>query len=147
MRPAKDKMPPWAARLIAAERTGEAGDSDARAGFRVCEKMRGPLSTLAGAAGFRSLLSRAWVLGKAEATWLADVQITSDGSFGFPAARKAELDSAEAAHAAGVLLNQLLHLLVTFIGEALTRRLVQEVWPAARLEAAKSGENTYENKS
>jgi hypothetical protein len=37
------------------------------------------------------------------------------------------------------LLARLLGLLVTFIGEALTLRLVEEMWPDVRLNAAELG--------
>ena len=50
------------------------------AAFRVCAKLRRPLITLAGVAGFRSLLSRALTLARAEAPSLSAVQVAADGS-------------------------------------------------------------------
>ncbi|WP_148218030.1 hypothetical protein [Opitutus terrae] len=133
--------------MIAAERSGEPRDTVARAGFRVCGKLRLPLSTLAGAVGFRSLLSRAWVLAKAEAPWLAEVQIKSDGELQWSTEKEAALSTEEAARAATALVGQLLQLLVTFIGETLTRRLVQEIWPEAALDEVNPRENSHEEKS
>lgn len=70
-----------AQRLLAYE--GAAGKNSGPtepAAFRVCEKLRHPLCALAGVAGFRSLLSRALTLARAEAPSLSAVQIAADGS-------------------------------------------------------------------
>jgi hypothetical protein len=48
--------------------------------FRVCEKLRRPLTTLAGAIGFQSLILRALTLAKREAPSLSAVEVTADGS-------------------------------------------------------------------
>jgi hypothetical protein len=48
--------------------------------FRVCEKLRRPLTTLAGAIGFQSLMLRALTLAKREAPSLSAVEVTADGS-------------------------------------------------------------------
>lgn len=141
-------MPTLASQLISAERTaGAPGDTEARAAFRVCEKLRTPLSTLAGAAGYCSLLRRAWVLAKPEAPWLEGLQIDPEGSVRFSATKEAQLASEEAAQAARALIDELLKLLVTFIGEALTLRLVQDVWPQAAGNEANPGETPYEKTS
>lgn len=121
-------------RLIAAERrSGRPPPAGGRAAFRVCEKLRAPLCTFAGVAGFRSLLSRALVLAKADAPWLGGMQVTADGSFQFSPEMAAQLDTPEAAEAAAALTDALLGLLFTFIGEALTLRLVHDVWPKAAI--------------
>ncbi|MDB6169520.1 MAG: hypothetical protein JWM88_2384 [Verrucomicrobia bacterium] len=129
-----------AQRLIAEERrNGNDSDEGSRAAFRVCEKLRRPLSTFAGAAGFRSLFSRALVLAKVESPLLEGVQIQPDGSFGYAAELEAQLATEDAARAGAALADQLLGLLVTFIGEALTLRLVHDVWPKAALKDSKPG--------
>jgi hypothetical protein len=92
------------------------------AAFRVCEKLRGPLSTLTGAAGFRSLLSRALVLAKREVSSLDVVEVKDDGSL-----HGLNCDTAEAGDP--LLIAHLLGLLITFIGDALTMRLLIEIWP------------------
>ena len=96
----------------------------------VVEKLRGPLVTLSGTAGFRALLSRALTLANGEVRWFRAVQVKADGSLAAPA-ETAQLDKAEIARAEVALVAQLLGLLVTFIGEALTLRLVQDAWPGA----------------
>ena len=88
--------------------------------MQVCDRFRVPLARLVGVAGYRSLLSRAVALAKAEVTSLSPVQVQQDGSLeGF----SGDGGTAIVAH--------LLGLLVTFIGEPLTRQLVCDVWPDA----------------
>lgn len=88
---------------------------------RVCEKLRGPLVTLTGTAGFSSLLSRALTLAKREEPALSSVRVKLDGSL--------EGIEGKAAQAHPVLVAHLLSLLITFIGETLTMRLLHDVWP------------------
>jgi len=129
-----------AARLIAEEvRLGGAAGPPSAAGFRVCEKLRKPLATYAGVAGFRSLLSRALGLAKAKEPWLAALQVNADGSIRFPTQAESESGTNKAARGGAILVTTLLELLVTFIGEALTLRLVSEVWPKAAVKDSKSG--------
>lgn len=119
-------------RLIAAERrSGAEPDVGGRAGFRVCERLRQPLATFAGIAGYRALLARALTLAKARAPLLTGVQLTSAGAFTHSAEVEARLDTEEAGAAAAALTDELVGLLIAFIGEALTLRLVHDVWPDA----------------
>lgn len=106
-----------------------AAKSGGRAALDVCEKLRAPLSIFTGVGGFRSLLSRALVLAKAKAPWLAGLQVAPDGSLQLTAEQTAQLDTPEAARSSAELVEQTLGLLVTFIGESLTLRFVQDVWP------------------
>lgn len=129
-----------AQRLIAEERrNGDSADAESRAAFRVCEKLRRPLSTLAGVGGYRSLLSRALVLSRAKAPLLDTLKIEPDGSFQFSAEMETQMNTPAADRAGAALTTELLTLLITFIGEALTLRLVHEVWPRAALKDPKSG--------
>ena len=118
-------------RLVAEElrRGGEADSQRGRAAFRICEKLRRPLSTYAGAAGFQSLLSRALSVAKVEQPWLSAVQIMPDGSITFSPEAEEQMATESATAAGAALVAHLLVLLATFIGEALTLRLVQDVWP------------------
>ena len=124
-----------AARLIAYERReGQAIEPKIPAAFQVCEKLRPHLATLMGKAGFQAVLARALAVASGEAPWLAAVQVQADGSLAgwdkpeVPAAPKVLTES-------GVLLvAQLLGLLIAFIGDNLTLRLVREVWPTLPLE-------------
>ena len=97
--------------------------------FRVCEKLRQPLSRLAGVAGFRSLLSRALALANDEARWMKAVHAKADGSLEGLDEAEAQLSESEIAEGEVILVAQLIGLLLTFIGEELTLRLVQESWP------------------
>jgi hypothetical protein len=116
--------------IISEERLADNhSDTDARAAFRVCEKLRRSLSVLTGVMGFRSVLARAMVQAKAKAPWLGELRMGLDGSLELPAELEARVGAEEAARGGAVLIESLLALLVTFIGEALTLRLVQDVWP------------------
>jgi hypothetical protein len=120
-----------AQRLIDYEAIGnEASEANVSAAFRVCEKLRRLLKQFAGDTGFRSLISRALILAKAEVAWLEELRLKEDGSLENPGT-KAQRAKEEIARGEIVLVAQLLGLLSTFIGEALTLRLLQEVWPGA----------------
>ena len=103
------------------------------AAFRVCEKLRQPLSRLAGVAGFRSLLSRALALTNDDARWMKAIHVKADGSLEGLDEAQAQLSETEIAEGEVILIAQLIGLLVIFIGEELTLRLVQESWPDAAL--------------
>ena len=111
-----------AQRLLAYEAVEAAtANADTQTVCRVCDKLRRPLTTLAGAAGFRSLLARALTLAKRESPVLAAWEVKSDGSL--------QGLNGEAAQSGAVLIAQLIGLMITFIGESLTLRLLQDVWP------------------
>jgi hypothetical protein len=84
---------------------------------------------LMGNAGFRGLLSRSLALAGEDVRWLRAVHVKSDGTLTELAELQAQLPPAQFAEGRTVLLAQLLGLLVAFIGEALTVRLVHEAWP------------------
>ncbi len=125
-----------AQRLLTYEAVGAENSEPAEsAAFRVCAKLRRPLITLAGVAGFRSLLSRSLALARAEAPSLSVVQVTADGSVKGLEELASQTGKEQARDGGTILIAQLIGLLLTFIGEGLTLRLVQDVWP----EAAFSG--------
>ena len=104
-----------------------------QAALRVFEKLRSYLFKMVGSAGFQALLARAVVLATAEVGWLKVVRVQDDTTLqGFQEAAQQQPAKAVTLGST-VLLAQLLGLLVTFIGEALTLRLVQEVWPEAQV--------------
>lgn len=71
----------FAQRLVAYEATGDSPlGTDLPAGFRIVEKLRRPLSRLAGVNGFRMLLVRALTLAKAQVSGLSPVHVKPDGS-------------------------------------------------------------------
>jgi hypothetical protein len=112
-------------------RVGRFAGTKADAAFRVCDKLRQPLVTLVGIVGFRTLLTRALMLAKEEAPQLAKVRVDRDGTLAIPSGVEVEFEGMAGADGGAALVAQLLGLLVTFIGEALTLRLVDEVWPKA----------------
>ncbi len=120
----------FAKRLIADEARGnKPAATKTPAGFNACEKLRPNLATFMGNAGFNALLSRALALAKAEDPWLRAVHVKADGALEGAVELHAQLDPAELFEGRVVLLAQLLGLLVAFIGELLTLRLVRDVWP------------------
>jgi len=125
-----------AQRLLTYEAVGGKNSEPAEsAAFRVYAKLRRPLITLAGVAGFRSLLSRALTLARAEAPNLGVVQVAADGSLQGLDELEPQIDKERARNEGAILIAQLLGLLLTFIGKGLTLRLVQEVWPEAAFDS------------
>ena len=129
-----------ARRLLAYEAAaGKNSEPTESAAFRVCEKLRQPLCSLAGVAGFRSLLSRALALARAEAPSLSGVHVGADGSLKGLDELGPQRDKDMAKEGGALLIAQLLGLLLTFIGEGLTLRLVQDVWPESAFDDRDSG--------
>jgi hypothetical protein len=117
--------------LIARESaSGNASEPTEFAAFRVCETLRRPVSALAGDDGFRSLLSRALALATAEAPSLGAVRVAADGSFQGLDELGRQTHGDQVREGGVILIAQLLGLLLAFIGEAMTSRLVtSEVLP------------------
>jgi hypothetical protein len=116
--------------LIATEAAGNSCVDPAAPVVCVCEKLRAPLTRLAGGLGYSSLLSRALVLAARQVPSLAAARVEADGSLAGIEGIKLEGNKPEAVGPCGdVLVAELLNLLVTFIGESLTLILVRQVWP------------------
>jgi len=108
--------------------------------YHVCEKLRRSLSALAGVAGFQALISRALTLARAETSSLAAVKIAPDGSLeGLDQIRG---ENGQFDEGGSILIGQLLELLLTFIGEALTLRLIEDVWPNGAFDDRNAGKGT-----
>ena len=97
--------------------------------FPVIEKFRAPLTNLMGAVGFGALISRSLALATAEIPTLRSVHVNAEGVWEGLAALEAQLGFDRFHEARVVVLAHLLGLLVAFVGEALTLRLVSEIWP------------------
>lgn len=126
-----------ARRLLAFEAPHD-NSSDAEMGIamQVIQELRKHLIRLAGVDGFRSLLSRALTLAKAEVPSLNMVQVDADGSLeGFDGIEQSQ-EAGTTGQAGIVLVAHLLELLVTFIGAPLTLRLVRDKWPEASIDGA-----------
>ncbi len=112
---------------------GKTSEPATFAALRACETLRRPLCALAGVAGFRSLLSRALTLARAEAPSLSAVQVAADGSLQGLDELEPQIDRDQAREAGVILIAQLIGLLLFFVGEGLTLRLViSEVLPHPR---------------
>lgn len=127
------------ARWLVAEEFRSAGSSGTKsqAAFRVCEKLRLPLSTLVGTEGFRSLLYRALILARAGAPRLGALQVNRDGTLRLAVGPEFPPEAPDTAADGEALIEQLLELLVSFVGAALTLRLVHDVWPKAAVRDSK----------
>ena len=121
----------WARRLLAAEAAKEAGlDSPGTGVMRVTGKLRVSLTQFVGADGFAALMGRALALSRREGLpSLQNARVAADGSL--DGIENAPVDTEEDREAAIAITANLLWLLVTFIGEPLTLRLVSETFPAA----------------
>jgi hypothetical protein len=114
------------ARRLLAYEAANGNSYEKTSGLRqVSEKFRLPLSALVGAIGFHALLSQALTLAKAHSAALSVARVKADGTL----EGLSEVHDDKTVEASAILIAQLLGLLVTFIGEKLTMRLVQEIWP------------------
>jgi hypothetical protein len=138
----------FAKRLAAYERKANTtSDTTTPPGFQVCEKLRTHLGTFMGTAGFRELLWCALPRAKAEIPWLGAVQVKEDGSLAGLKELNAKRKPEELFEGGVVLVAQLLGLLVAFIGESLTLRLVREIWPEVSLDNLDFGKGEEDEKA
>ena len=107
--------------------------------FRVLEKMRPHLAMLMGVIGFRALLARALVLTNAKIQWLRAVHVNAVGSLEGIEELGAQLAPEVLSEGGVALLAELLALLVNFVGEDLTVRLVCDLWPELSCDGSIAG--------
>jgi hypothetical protein len=125
---ASPRMREFAERLLVDEEAAAIpSEADVPVAIRICEKLRRPLTTLAGAAGFHSLLLRALRLAIREAPGLGALQVNAAGMLEDVNPNQYNND----AEGQALLVAHLVGLLFTFIGETLTLRLMHDVWPNA----------------
>jgi hypothetical protein len=135
-----------ARRLLAYEAVaGKTSEPTECAAVRVCEKLRPSLCALAGVAGYRSFLSRALTLARAQAPGLSVVQVTADGSLQGLGEIEPQSDNGHPGEGEIILIAQLLGLFLTFLGTALTLRLVQDVSPHFMVTTESGTPMTFEN--
>ncbi len=126
-----------ARRMLAASQTGS--DPHIPIAGIVIERLRVSLTKLAGAEGFASLLRRALALARVDVPSLKGITVGADGhllgmeAVGSGAGAERGGANREAEEAAVAITAHLLGLLVTFVGEPITLRLVRESWPDASL--------------
>jgi hypothetical protein len=106
---------------------------------RACEQLVRHLSRLLGGTGSRVLLKRSMHLTSASFPWLARVELQGDAESLWAGLRASmEGESPAAATAAFVcLLTRFVELLARLIGDALTARVLHEIWPALFASEAK----------
>jgi hypothetical protein len=113
--------------LLVYEVTGSSSGTTQSLAVRVCEKLRGPLSAIAGVPGYRSLLARALTLAREEAPRLNAFDISPDGnlqSSGGIAPQLGHLSDDDI-----IFMSQFIGLFLSLLGPAVTLQLVQEVFP------------------
>ena len=100
----------------------------------VSERLRVALTEVTGADGYAALLRRALALASAEAPALRCATVNADGRL--QGLEQLASHEGSVSRAAAVAISaHLLGLLVTFVGEDLTLRLVRVAWPGATPQA------------
>ena len=94
---------------------------------RVYEKLRRQLGAPVGIDGFRALASRALALAKSQSPRLSTVQVTANGGLRGLGEVESQTDAEEGGEAGIILIAQLLGLFLTFLGEATTLRLIEDL--------------------
>src|SRR5580658_489095 len=94
---------------------------------RVYEKLRRQLGSPVGIDGFHALASRALALAKAEYPGLSAVQIAANGGLLGLGEAESQTNAEEDGEAGVILIAQLLGLFLTFLGEATTLRLIEDL--------------------
>lgn len=123
----------WAQRLLAVETANRrASDALLPEAVRVSEKLRNTLTRFVGTDGFTALLRRALALARADVPSLQTVTVTADGHL--KAIEGVAAEGEDSVEAATAITAHLLALLVNFIGESLTLRLLRDAWPETSLE-------------
>ena len=117
----------WAQRLLAMEAAKSASDANGHEILRVLEKLRSSLTQLVGPDGFVSLMRRALALARSEFPSLKVASVTGEGRL--EGIEDPAGDAKSNLEAATAIIAHLLGLLVTFIGEPITLRLMSDVWP------------------
>jgi hypothetical protein len=92
---------------------------------RVYEKLRRQLGSSVGIDGFQALASRALALAKSQSYRLSAVQVTANG--GLRGLSEVDSQADEDGEAGIILIAQLLGLFLTFLGEATTLRLIEDL--------------------
>jgi len=141
-------------RLLTLEAVGSQ-DQEAlvAAAERVLDRLRAHLSQRIGQEGFRTLLARALTLTTPRFPRLKAVRVEADGSLSGlrraadagPQEAQDDVTPQEAVEGTTALAAHLIELLITFIGEDLTLRILSTVSPTLSLPAASDDAAGWEN--
>jgi len=114
--------------LVASEAgTGTTSLQTQAATVRVYERLRRQLGAPVGIDGFQALASRALALAKSESPRLSAVRVTANGDLRGLEVVGSQTDADENGEAGTILIAQLLGLFLTFLGEATTLRLIEDL--------------------
>jgi hypothetical protein len=114
--------------LIACEAdTSKASLHPEPATVRVYERLRRQLGAPVGTGGFQVLASRALALAQSQSPRLSAVQVTADGGLSGFGEVESQSGTDEDGEAGIILIAQLLGLFLTFLGEATTLRLIEDL--------------------
>jgi hypothetical protein len=117
-----------ARRLVASETKASTKSLQTEpATVRVYERLRRQFRAPVGVDGFQALASRALALAKSESPRLSAVQITANGGLRGLGEVESQMDMDESGQAGIILIAQLLGLFLTFLGEATTLRLIEDL--------------------
>jgi hypothetical protein len=94
---------------------------------RVYERLRRQLGAPVGVDGFQALASRALALAKFDSPRLSAVQVTANGGLRGLGEVESQTESNDDGEAGIILIAQLLGLFLTFLGEATTLRLIEDL--------------------
>jgi hypothetical protein len=94
---------------------------------RVYERLRRQLGAPVGINGFQALASRALALAKSESPRLSTVQVTENGGLRGLGEVESEMNADDDGEAGVILIAQLLGQFLTFLGEATTLRLIEDL--------------------
>jgi hypothetical protein len=94
---------------------------------RVYEKLRQQLGSPVGVDSFQALASRALALARSQSPRLSAVQITANGDLRGLGEVESQADPDEGGEAGIILIAQLLGLFLSFLGEATTLRLIEDL--------------------
>jgi hypothetical protein len=97
------------------------------AAVRVYERLRRQLGASVGVDGFQALASRALALAKSESPRLSAVQLTANGALRGLGSVESQAAADDDGEAGIILIAQLLGLFLTFLGEATTLRLIEDL--------------------
>jgi hypothetical protein len=95
--------------------------------LRVYERLRRQLGAPVGVDGFQALASRALALAKSQSSRLTAVEVTANGGLRGLGEVESQADADEDGEAGIILIAQLLGLFLTFLGEATTLRLIEDL--------------------
>jgi len=115
--------------LLAYEAAGSTSEPAQSLAVRVCERLRGPLCALAGVAWYRALIARALALARSQTTSLCDLQVAEDGSLQSFGDTPLQSERHNASEADVLLTSQLIGLVLSLLGSAVTLQLVQGIFP------------------